>query len=341
LTDLDALVRRSNLLGSDPALVNPGGGNTSAKVHERGRTAMWVKASGGDLATVDANGFTALWQDELLALAERDAVDDDEMFDGFRAAQLDPAMPRASIEALMHAVVPAPHVDHIHPDAAGAIVSAVDGRRLAAECYGADAAWVPYCRSGLPLARSVAAALDEQPDAKLVLLGKHGLVTWGASSDEAYAATLDAVARAARFVPAAPPHRGVEVDERLWQPVREALGPVAVDSSQETLAFLADPEAERLSQLGPTSPHQLAHTGRRPLWVDDPATLGQRLAEVAEPPRVVLVPGLGLAATSEPARDLYLRAIRLMRGAAALGGFDPLTDDESGVVEREIVRHYR
>jgi rhamnose utilization protein RhaD (predicted bifunctional aldolase and dehydrogenase) len=341
LTDLDALVRRSNLLGSDAAIVNPGGGNTSAKVPERGRTVLLVKASGGDLATVDASGFTALWQDELLALADRHAMDDDEMFAGFHAAQLDPAMPRASIETLMHAVVPHAHVDHTHPDAVGAIVSAVDGRRLAAECYGADAAWVPYCRSGLPLAREVAAALDARPEARLVLLGKHGLVAWGATSDEAYAATLDAVERAARFVPAVPPRDPVEVDERLWERVREALGPVAVDSSPETLAFLADPEAERLSQLGPTSPHQLAHTGRRPLWVDDPATLEQRLAEAAEPPRVVLVPGLGLAATSEPARDLYLRATRVMRGAAALGGFDPLTDEESGVVEREILRHYR
>jgi rhamnose utilization protein RhaD (predicted bifunctional aldolase and dehydrogenase) len=169
-----------------------------------------------------------------------------------------------------------------------------------------------------------------------VLLGKHGLVTWGATSDEAYAATLDAIERAARFVPSRPRRALAEVDERSWQPVRDVLGDVVVDSSPDVLDFLADPDAERLSQLGPTSPHQLAHTGRRPLWVDDPALL----AETPEPPRVVLIPGLGLAAADESARDLYLRAIRVIRGAAALGGFDPLTHEESDVVEREILRHY-
>ena len=134
LSDLDALVYRSNLLASDRSIVNFGGGNTSVKTREidhagRETTVLWVKGSGTDLATITAGGFTGLRLDEILPLVERDAMTDEEMVAYLARCQIDPSMPRPSIETLLHAFVPHPHVDHTHPDAIGAIVGTVDGEQ--------------------------------------------------------------------------------------------------------------------------------------------------------------------------------------------------------------------
>jgi rhamnose utilization protein RhaD (predicted bifunctional aldolase and dehydrogenase) len=185
--ELAALVYRSNLLAADRSVVNFGGGNTSVKVRlpdHTGRevTVMWVKGSGSDLATIDAAGFTGLRLDEILPLRDREEMSDEQMVAYLARCQLDPSMPRPSIETLLHAFAPAPHVDHTHPDAIGAIVGAVDGERLAEECFGPDAVWIPYIRPGFALSKLVADAVAAHPEAKLVLLAKHGLVTWGASA---------------------------------------------------------------------------------------------------------------------------------------------------------------
>ncbi len=203
--ELDALVYRSNLLASDRAIVNFGGGNTSVKSREvdhTGREAsiLWVKGSGTDLATIDAAGFTGLRLDEILPLTGRTEMSDEEMVAYLGRCQVDPSMPRASIETLLHAFVPHAHVDHTHPDSIGAIVGTADGERLAQECFGPDAVWIPYIRPGFALSKLVAEAVAAHPEAKMVLLAKHGLVTWGDTAEEAYAATLDAINRAAAFV---------------------------------------------------------------------------------------------------------------------------------------------
>ena len=119
---LDDLVYRSNLLGADRAIANQGGGNTSAKgtsVDHAGRETrtLWVKGSGSDLATITPAGFAALRLDEVLPLEIRDAMDDAEMVAYLRCCSLTPDQPRPSIETLLHAFIPATHVDHTHPDA--------------------------------------------------------------------------------------------------------------------------------------------------------------------------------------------------------------------------------
>ncbi len=189
LGELEALAYRSNLLAADRAIVNFGGGNTSVKTREADHTGrmvnvLWVKGSGSDLATIGPSGFTGLRLDEILPLAERDAMTDQEMVSYLARCQLDPSMPRPSIETLLHAFVPHPHVDHTHPDAIGAIVGSADGERLARECFGADAVWIPYLRPGFALSKLVAQAVAEHPEATVVLLAKHGLVTWGATAEE-------------------------------------------------------------------------------------------------------------------------------------------------------------
>jgi rhamnulose-1-phosphate aldolase/alcohol dehydrogenase len=387
LGELDALVYRSNLLASDRSIVNFGGGNTSVKVTQpdhvgRETTVLWVKGSGSDLATIAAGGFTGLRLDEILPLTQREAMSDEEMVAYLARCQLDPSMPRPSIETLLHAFVPYPHVDHTHPDAIGAIVGTADGERLAQECFGADAVWIPYIRPGFALSKLVADAVAAHPDAKLVLLAKHGLVTWGETAEESYRATLDVINRAAAFIAertaGIAPFGGAAADavadpEALLLEVLPAIrgavsvdGPrvLQVDTSPDVVAFATGADSPSLSQVGAACPDHLVHTRRRPVFVPfaaDAATLRERaLAAIAQwqaderayferhrngeafgdpSPRVIVLQGIGLVSVGRTvkaarlARDLYHRAINVMRDASALGGFVSLDDAESFAIE--------
>ncbi|MGD0714366.1 MAG: bifunctional aldolase/short-chain dehydrogenase [Gaiellaceae bacterium] len=392
-SELAALVYRSNLLASDRSIVNFGGGNTSTTVIEpdhtgRSTNILWVKGSGSDLATIDARGFTGLRLDEILPLGTREAMTDEEMVEYLARCQIDPSMPRPSIETLLHAFIPHAHVDHTHPDAVGAIVGAVDGERLAEECFGDEAVWIPYLRPGFALSKLVAEAVAANPGAKLVLLAKHGLVTWGASAQESYAETLDAINRAATFVEersegrpafggtvraAVPEEQRAALLAQVLPALRGAVsvdGPriLQVDVSPAVLEFVCGRESAATSQIGAACPDHLVRTKRRPVWVEfdsereDAAVLRRRVVEavaafqererayfeayrssedvLSDPsPRIVLIEGVGLVSVGRTltaarlARDLYLRAIEVMRGASALGGFVSLSDEESFAVE--------
>src|SRR3712207_3749382 len=153
LSELETLAYRSNLLGADRAVANFGGGNTSTKAKEKdhaGREVdvLWVKGSGTDLATIRAEQFTGLKLDEVLPLEERNEMSDEEMVSYLAACQIRPDMPRGSIETLLHAFVPHPHVDHTHPDAINMICCSEGGADLAAECFGEEAVWIPYIKIG-------------------------------------------------------------------------------------------------------------------------------------------------------------------------------------------------
>src|SRR3954462_4607372 len=201
---LGQVVLASHLLGANRAVSNFGGGNTSAKgvsVDHAGRTvdAMWVKGSGSDLATLGPEHFTPLRLGELLPLMERGELSDEDMVAYIARCQLDPAAPRASIETLLHAFVPAPHVHHTHPDGINVLAGTRDGERLVQECFGDAAAWVPYIRPGFTLSKQVGEAARANPDLRLVVLAKHGLVVWGDTAEEAYHRTIEAINQAVEF----------------------------------------------------------------------------------------------------------------------------------------------
>src|SRR3954467_13515320 len=163
---LDQLVLASNLLGADRAVSNFGGGNTSAKgtaLDHTGteRSVMWVKGSGSDLATMGPKGFTALRLQEVLPLSARDEMSDEEMVAHLVRCQLDPAMPRPSIETLQHAFVPAAHVHHTHPDGINILAGSENGEQLVRECFGDSAAWIPYIRPGFTLSKQVGEAVRD------------------------------------------------------------------------------------------------------------------------------------------------------------------------------------
>src|SRR3954462_14431533 len=206
---LGQVLLASHLLGADRAVANFGGGNTSAKgtaTDHVGREVrvMWVKGSGSDLATMERESFTPLRMAEMEPLFERDEMSDEDMVAHLARCQTDPAAPRASIETLLHAFVPAAHVHHTHPDAINVLAGTRAGERLVRECFGDEAAWIPYIRPGFTLARQVGAAVRDNPALKLVVLAKHGLVVWGDSAEEAYRRTIEVTNQAADFVNARP-----------------------------------------------------------------------------------------------------------------------------------------
>ncbi len=311
---LGQVVLASHLLGSDRAVANFGGGNTSAKgraVDHVGREVdvMWVKGSGSDLATMGPQHFTPLRMDEMLPLFEREAMTDEEMVAHLARCQVDPAAPRSSIETLLHAFVPAPHVHHTHPDGINVLAGTVDGERLVAACFGDDAAWIPYIRPGFTLARQVGQAVRENPALRLIVLAKHGLVVWGDTAEEAYRRTIEVINQAVEFTnkrtsgqarfggPAA--GAGAIDDARRARLLREILpalrGAVSserakvlvVDTSPRALEFVASEQAPALTDVGAACPDHLVHTKRVPLWIgfdpeaDDVEALRARIREGA------------------------------------------------------------
>jgi rhamnulose-1-phosphate aldolase/alcohol dehydrogenase len=305
---LDGLAYRSNLLGADRALANQGGGNTSAKetiVDHTGRETrvLWVKGSGTDLATITAAGFPGLRLDELLPLREREAMDDAAMVDYLLRSAIRPDQPRPSIETLLHAFVPAAHVDHTHPDAVIALSSTPRGRELAEETFGEDAVWLDYERPGFSMSRRIALLLEANPAARAVLLEKHGLVTWGETGEESYRSTIEFVTRASQAIERAGGGRfglggtgRAELGEgsahallaHSLPALRGALladtdGVILeVDRSPEAVAFASSVRAPEVSQVGAPCPDHLINTKHKPLVAElDADAVRRGVAEYA------------------------------------------------------------
>ncbi|MFC4454179.1 bifunctional aldolase/short-chain dehydrogenase [Deinococcus sonorensis] len=388
---LASLAYRSRLLGADRRLVNIYGGNTSTKSVEQdhlGRevTVLWVKGSGSDIASISERGFAGLKLDEVLPLFERPSMSDEEMTAYLDRTAFEVGRPRQSIETLLHAFVPAKHVDHTHPDAIIAIACTPNGPEIMREIYGERAAWVDYIRPGFTLSQQIGAAVRDNPGLECVVMGKHGLVTWGDTSKETYQRTLSIIREAQVYLdahPEAQPFGGARVATvpdadrsallaRLLPVLRGAMKgerPVilSVDHSPEVLAFVNSQAAAQLSQVGAACPDHLVHTKRVPLYLDWAPEQGEEaLVQAAQQgvdqfrsdyaryfeenrsegdvmfapsPRVVLIPGLGMVTSgpdamgAEVSRQLYVRAIQVMKSASALGGFVSLSAAESYAIE--------
>src|SRR3954454_1466635 len=298
---LEQLVLASHLLGANRAVSNFGGGNTSAKGAApdhtgRERSVMWVKGSGSDLATMGPEHFTGLKLDEVLPLIERDEMSDEDVVAYLARCQLDPRMPRASIETLLHAFVPAPHVHHTHPDGINVLAGTADGKRLVAECFGDEAAWIPYIRPGFTLSKQVGLAVRDNPGLKLVVLAKHGLIVWGDTAEEAYRKTIEVINQAVAFVNTRTGDvsrfggRKLERQGSLTELLPAIRGAVSserskvltVDPSARVMEFVCSEQAERLVTVGAPCPDHLVHTKRLPLWVSRADATPERIAELAQ-----------------------------------------------------------
>src|SRR5579872_4172248 len=202
------LIYRSNLLGSDLRLTNYGGGNTSCKAITRDpltgedTEVMWVKGSGGDLATLKRSGLAALYVDRLRSLRNvyRGIRHEDEMVALFDRCLFDPGSRAPSIDTPLHGFLPFAHIDHLHPDAAIAIAAAADGRKITQELFGGKIGWVEWQRPGFDLGLQLRQCLDENPGIRGIMLGSHGLFTWGNTAYESYINTLEVIERCAQYL---------------------------------------------------------------------------------------------------------------------------------------------
>lgn len=290
---LDELVYRSNIIGSDRRVCNWGGGNTSSKTIEkdfRGREVevMYVKGSGSDLATMKAGNFTGLRMEDIRPLFERDEMSDEEMVAYLGHCMIDAKHPRASIETLLHAFLPYKHVDHTHPDAIISLCCADNGKELAAEIFGDRFVWVPYVRPGFTLSKMIAQGVLDNPNAELVLMEKHGLVTWGDTSEACYAQTIKIINEAESYIEArvnaerlfgGVKHAPLaEADRRniaaqVMPAIRGAVSDVkkmilTFDDAEDVLAFVGGAASPELSQVGAACPDHLVHTKVVPLFID-------------------------------------------------------------------------
>jgi rhamnose utilization protein RhaD (predicted bifunctional aldolase and dehydrogenase)/NAD(P)-dependent dehydrogenase (short-subunit alcohol dehydrogenase family) len=306
----------ARLLGGEPDLVLHGGGNSSVKLEWTNVLgekvpAIFVKASGADMATIEPAGHCGLDLDYLRRLRALPALDDETMVDQLRTHLLRADSPTPSIEALVHAFLPGTYVDHTHADAVLALTDRVGGEGAVRRALGQEVIVLPYGTPGFKLAHVAADALDAQPGARAMVWAHHGIVTWGETAREAYETMIELVSRAEEVVakgrmrPGAPPAAArplvavqsesqARQDERLAQVAPMLRGLLAAPTGDcdrphrrvvlasitgpEVLAALSTPGAREAFVTPPLTTDHLIRTKAMPLWVeglsyDDPEAL--------------------------------------------------------------------
>ncbi|MFQ5959087.1 MAG: class II aldolase/adducin family protein, partial [Alphaproteobacteria bacterium] len=296
--DLALRVYTTRLLGGDPRLVLHGGGNTSVKTRARDAfgdevAVLCVKGSGWDMAAIEPAGLPAVRLEPLRRLQALDSLSDEDMVNAQRQNLLDSAAPNPSVETLLHAFVPHTYVDHTHATAVLSLTDQADGRDRCAEVYGETMAVVPYIMPGFALARAAAEAQARTPDAEGLILLKHGIFTFGASAEEAYARMIEKVSAAEKYL--ARGRRPVFASAKLpggiapvarVAPVLRGLASEAIDAEEGlyrrmVLDFRGDERVRdyvdgadlaRYSQVGVVTPDHTIRTKNTPLIVPTPQT---------------------------------------------------------------------
>ncbi|MBU8808122.1 bifunctional aldolase/short-chain dehydrogenase [Mycolicibacterium goodii] len=294
------LISRSNRLGSDPKNTNYAGGNTSAKgtdvdpVTGQPVELLWVKGSGGDLGTLTESGLAVLRLDRMRALVDvyPGVEREDEMVAAFDYCLHGRGGAAPSIDTAMHGLVDADHVDHLHPDSGIALATAADGEALTKHIFGDRVVWVPWRRPGFQLGLDIADIKRRNPQAIGTILGGHGITSWGATSAEAEARSLEIIETAERYIAEngrpepfgapLPGYGALPEDARRAKAAQLApflRGLVSTDKPQvghftddpRVLEFLAAAEHPRLAALGTSCPDHFLRTKVKPLVLDLPA----------------------------------------------------------------------
>lgn len=292
--EVGLLIYRSNLLGADLRLTNYGGGNTSCKAMAKHPLTgeeteiMWVKGSGGDIGTLKRSGLAALYVDRLRALERvyRGLDHEDEMVELFNHCIYDLASKAPSIDTPLHAFLPFKHVDHLHPDAAIAIAAAKDGRKITHDLFNGTIGWVDWQRPGFDLGLKLRKCLDENPGIRGIMLGSHGLFTWGDTAYESYINTLEVIERCAQYLEdnygkKGPVFGGVRIQSQAPEKRKEqasALAPVLrgfcssqvrmvghFTDDERVLEFINSKDLDRLAPMGTSCPDHFLRTKISPL----------------------------------------------------------------------------
>ncbi|TZF84090.1 bifunctional aldolase/short-chain dehydrogenase [Pedobacter sp. BS3] len=291
------LIYRSNLLGADLRLTNYGGGNTSCKamakdpLTEEETEVMWIKGSGGDIGTLTRSGLAALYVDRLRSLQNvyRGIAYEDEMVELFNHCIYDLASKAPSIDTPLHGFLPFKHIDHLHPDAAIAIAAAKDGKKITQELFNGKIGWVEWQRPGFDLGLKLKQCLDENPGIRGIMLGSHGLFTWGDTAYESYVNTLEVIETCAEYLEQNYGKKGPVFGGQKIQSLAEAdrkkqaaaLAPVLrgfcsserhmighfTDDSR-VLEFINSNDLGRLAPMGTSCPDHFLRTKISPLVLD-------------------------------------------------------------------------
>jgi rhamnulose-1-phosphate aldolase/alcohol dehydrogenase len=288
------LIYRSNMLGADLRLTNYGGGNTSCKTIERDpltgedTEVMWVKGSGGDIGTLTRGGLAGLYVDRLNNLKNvyRGLAHEDEMVELFNHCIFDLKSKAPSIDTPLHGFLPFKHIDHLHPDAAIAIAASKDGKKITHELFGGTIGWVEWQRPGFDLGLKLKKCLDENPGIRGIMLGSHGLFTWGDTAYECYLNSLEVIERCAEYIEAKISKQkavfggekvtSLKKDARVKQAT--ALSPVLrgfcssytkmvghFTDSDTVLQYINSKDLDRLAPMGTSCPDHFLRTKISPL----------------------------------------------------------------------------
>jgi len=306
LGGVDRLIYRSNKLGSDQRVTNTGGGNTSSKLAEKDPLSgesvevLWVKGSGGDLRTSAKENFSSLYQQKLIDLqrvyaARKDkgpkSPAEDDMVAMYNHCTFNLNPRASSIDTPLHSFVPAKHVDHTHPNAPIAVAASANSVKLTKEIYGDEVIHTPWLRPGFELGLEMQKICKENPKARGIMMGQHGLINWANDDQECYFLTLDLIEKASAYIEEKYTAKGGDKAAfggskhvALPQEVRRKIlarllpwlrGQVSqqkrfigtIQDDEKILRFVNSKDAPRLAELGTSCPDHFLRTKIKPLYV--------------------------------------------------------------------------
>lgn len=291
---IELLLYRSNLLGADLRITNYGGGNTSCRTIEKDpltnedREIMWIKGSGGDIGSLKRNGLAGLYVEKLRQLKGqyRGLENEDEMVGLFNHCIFDLNSKAPSIDTPLHGLLPFKHIDHLHPDAIIAIAAAKDGEKITQELWHGTIGWLPWQRPGFDLGVKIEKYVQENPNIRGLILGSHGLFTWGETSYECYLNSLEVIETASEYI-----HKKITENDNVFggqkiedvsanQRKKQAalIAPVLrglcskekrmvghFNDSNTVLQFINSRDLEKLGPLGTSCPDHFLRTKIQPL----------------------------------------------------------------------------
>jgi len=288
---------RSNLLGQDLRITNYGGGNTSCKTIEKDPITnqdvevMWIKGSGGDIGSLTRDGIAGLYNQRLHDLKKvyRGLEYEDDMVALFNHCIYDLDSRAPSIDTPLHGLLPFKHIDHLHPDALIAIAAAEASEEITKEIWGDTMGWVPWQRPGFDLGLKLEKCLNENPEIRGIVLGSHGVFTWGDTSYESYINSLEVIETASQYIDDKVAKNGsvfggqkiksLPDNKRKIQAARLApilRGLCSSENSmighftddEKVLEYINSNDLERLAPMGTSCPDHFLRTKIKPLILD-------------------------------------------------------------------------
>ncbi|TWO34492.1 bifunctional aldolase/short-chain dehydrogenase [Seonamhaeicola sediminis] len=294
---VELFLYRSNILGADLRITNYGGGNTSCKTIETDPLTneevevMWVKGSGGDIGTLTRSGIAGLYTKRLRDLKNvyQGLHDEDRMVGLFNHCIYDLDSKAPSIDTPLHGLLPFAHIDHLHPDALIAVAAAQDSEKVTKEIWGDTMGWVPWQRPGFDLGLQLEKCLAENPGIRGIVLGSHGLFTWGDTSYECYINSLEVIEMASEYIDKKIKEKGSVFGGQKVQslPKEERLEKAAqlmpllrglcssenrmighFSDTDVVMEYINSNDLERLAPMGTSCPDHFLRTKIQPLVLD-------------------------------------------------------------------------